>query len=132
MPSDRERAASLTHTITDEFRRSGLLPPELVRDIQAAHARRTGGILMTDQVEGMVREYVERLLTKVDAERPIVHGDDSIDQAIDVLMCFSPKKKAKEWAEAVAVIERAWRDGALSPAQIAQLDTLNENYARAN
>jgi hypothetical protein len=126
--SDRDRAGLLTQTVIDEFQRSGTLPLELVRDIQAAHARRKGGIIPLEVVEREARLYVERLLTKIDAARPVVHDDGAIDRAVDILMCFTPSAKPKEWAEATAIVEQAWKEGRLTPAQVAQLDALNTIY----
>lgn len=128
MATGRERAADLAFRIVDEFRGTGILPPELIRDIQSSHARRTGEIASVEEVERVARRYAERICAKVDAERPILHGDDSIDEAVDILLTCSPKVKPERWAEAVATVEQAWKEGRLSPAQTTQLDALNAVY----
>lgn len=62
--TDRERAAYTTQLIVEEFRRTGILPSELLRSIQAHYARRTGSILPVDKVEAEARSYVERLMAQ--------------------------------------------------------------------
>lgn len=128
MSSERQRAAQLAQLIVDEHRRSGILPPVLVREIQAAHVRRTGDILPAEQVEREARAYAERICAEVDAQRRVVHGDDSVERAVDTLMTCTPTAKPAEWAEAVEIVEQAWRDGRLSRAQVAELDALNTVY----
>jgi len=123
--SDRERAAFVAQLIVDEFRRSGFVPAELVRDIQANHVRRTGDILPAEQVEREARVWAERICAQVVAERPVLHGDDSIDRAVDTLMTCTPTAKPREWAESVAIVEQAWKEGRLSAKQVAELDALD-------
>lgn len=123
--SDRERAAFVAQLIVDEFRRSGFVPAELVRDIQANHVRRTGDILPAEQVEREARAWAERICAEADANRPVLHGDDSVDRAVDVLMTCTPTAKPAEWAESVAIVEQAWLEGRLSRAQVAELDALD-------
>lgn len=125
MASKRERAAQLARLIVDQHRETGFLPPVLVREIQANHVRRTGNVIPADIVEAEARAYAERICAEVDAEARVVHGDDSVDRAVDVLMTCTPTAKPAEWAESVAIVEQAWLEGRLSSAQVAELDALN-------
>jgi hypothetical protein len=43
-------------------------------------------------------------------------------------MSFTPTSKPARWAEALAIVEQAWKEGRLSPAQTVQLDALNALY----
>lgn len=124
--TDRERAAHIAQLIVDEFRRSGFVPAELVREIQASHVRRTGGILPAEVVESEARAWAERICAEVDGQRlPAERGDDSIDRAVDTLKTCTPTAKPKEWADSVAIVEQAWKEGRLSAKQIAELDALD-------
>jgi hypothetical protein len=125
----RDRAASLAQRITDEFRRSGILPPELVRELQARHARRTGEIVTYDEVAKAARLYAEEICARADALVPTTPKRQmEIDQAVEILMSFTPTSKPARWAEALAIVEQAWKEGRLSPAQTVQLDALNALY----
>jgi hypothetical protein len=57
----REVAESLTQRVVDEFQRSGIVPPELVRHIQASAWSR-GSTVTAAQVEEYTRKWVEELL----------------------------------------------------------------------
>lgn len=123
--SERQRAALVAQLVVDEFRRAGFLPPELLRSIQAARASRSGDIIPLEQVEREARVYAERLCAELDAVTVTLRGDDSIDRAVDTLMTCTPTGKPAEWAESVAIVEQAWREGRLSPKQMAELDALD-------
>lgn len=62
MKSERDVAASMEARVLEEFRRSGVVPPELTRHIQAACARRSGHIVTTDEVERYCREWMNAKL----------------------------------------------------------------------
>lgn len=133
MASERDVAASLEARVLEEFRRSGFVPPELTRHIQAAAARRSGSIVTAEQVERYCREWMEAKLA-ADAKqapqaRPGGDSDEKIEQAVATLTGFSPRKRPKEWAEALAVVQQASREGRLTRAQVAQIDALDAVYA---
>lgn len=115
----------------EEFRRSGAVPPGLTRHIQAAAARRNGSIVTTEQVERYCRDWLNaKLAEEAQRRSPVLHAeDDRIEQAIVTLSGFSPRKRPKEWAEALACVQQASREGRLTPAQTAQIDALDAVYA---
>ena len=118
--------------VLEEFRRSGLVPPELVRHIQSAAARRNGHIVTADEVERYTREWLNAKLAADAAKAKPANradSDEKVQQAIDTLMGFSPQKQPKRWAEALATVQQASRDGRLTRAQTAQLDALDAVYA---
>lgn len=131
MATEREVAESMTARVLDTFRRDGIVPPELTRYVQAAAARRNGSIVTSTEVERYCREWMEtKLAAEAEAPRPVGGDtDETIAQAVDVLMCFSPRKQPKRWAEALAVVQQASREGRLTSAQAAQMDALNAVYA---
>lgn len=61
MSQPREVAASMTQRVVDEFQRSGIVPPELVRHIQASAWSR-GSTVTATQVEQYAREWIETQL----------------------------------------------------------------------
>lgn len=64
MATGREVAASLEARVIDEFRRTGIVPAELVRHIQLASVRRSGEIVTTEQVEAYTRDWLNTKLTQ--------------------------------------------------------------------
>lgn len=50
--------------VIDEFRRTGIVPAELVRHIQLASVRRSGEIVTTEQVEAYTRDWLNTKLTQ--------------------------------------------------------------------
>lgn len=62
MATEREVAASLEARVIDEFRRSGVVPPELVRHIQLARAKRDGTIVTSAEVEQYTRDWLNAKL----------------------------------------------------------------------
>lgn len=64
MATGREVAASLEARVIEEFRRSGVVPPELLRHIQTATALRSGAIVTTEQVEAYTRDWLNRKLAE--------------------------------------------------------------------
>lgn len=134
MASERDVAASMEARVLEEFRRSGIVPPELTRHIQAAAARRTGSIVTEAEVERYCREWMESKLA-AEAKQPRPAGVDSaekVEQAIVTLTGFSPSKRPKEWADALAVVQEASRNGALTREQTARIDALEAAYAAVN
>lgn len=131
MASERDVAASMEARVLEEFRRSGVVPPGLTRHIQAAAARRSGSIVTADEVERYCREWMNaKLEAEAKRPQPIQPGDDDkIERAITTLTGFSPTKRPKEWAEALACVQQASREGRLTRAQVAQLDALDAVYA---
>lgn len=117
--------------VLESYRRDGIVPPELVRHIQSSAARRNGSIVTTEEVERYCRDWLNQKLA-ADAKREaarVVHSDDRIERAIDVLMSFSPKSRPKQWAESLALVQEASRQGRLTRAQVSQLDALDTVYA---
>jgi len=130
--SERDVAASMEARVLEEFRRSGVVPPGLTRHIQAAAARRTGSIVTEAEVERYCREWMEsKLAADAEQAKPATKADsdEKIEQAVTVLCGFSPKKRPKEWADALATVQQASREGRLSRAQVAQIDALEAVYA---
>lgn len=115
----------------EEFRRSGAVPPGLTRHIQTAAARRAGHIVTEAEVERFTRDWLNaRLEAEAQRSKPVQHADDDrVEQAIATLAGFSPRKRPKEWAEALACVQQASREGRLTPAQTAQIDALDAVYA---
>lgn len=131
MKSERDVAASMEARVLETFRRDGVIPPELIRHIQTATTRRSGHIPTSAEVERYTREWLEReLAVQAAAPKPLAPGDDErIESAVATLTGFSPRKRPKEWAEALAVVQEASRAGRLTRAQAAQLDALDAVYA---
>lgn len=50
--------------VIEEFRRTGSIPAELLRHIQAATARRSGQIVTTEQVEAFTRDWLNKRMTE--------------------------------------------------------------------
>jgi len=118
----------------EEFRRSGVVPPGLTRHIQAAAARRTGSIVTEAEVERYCREWMEsKLAAEARQPRPCgVSTEEKVEQAIVTLTGFSPAKRPKEWADALAVVQEASRNGTLTREQTARIDALEAAYAAVN
>lgn len=131
MATERDVAASMANRVLETFRRDGIIPPELIRYVQAATTRRSGTIPTSDEVERYCREWMNQKLEADAAARPrrVQHSDDRVDAAVDLLMAITPTSHPKEWAESVELVDWASQQGLLSKAQVAQLDALNNVYA---
>lgn len=128
MATGREVAAAVTQRVEDEFRRTGLIAPELVRHIQASAWKR-GSAVSTEDVERATREWIETRLQRLASRaKPDKHADDKVERAIDLLFTSSPTSDPHGWAQAVATVEHAWEAGELTRRQQRQLDDLNARY----
>lgn len=128
MTQPREVSESVTKRVVDEFRRTGIVPPELVRHIQASAWKR-GSTVTRDQVERYAREWVNSRLEAEDRKEVTVrHVDDAVERCIETLATSSPTQDPAGWATAVARVEAAWRAGELTAGQMKQLDVINERY----
>lgn len=60
MPSSpRQRVESVAATVFDEYRRTGFIPPELIRHIQV-EAWRKGRAITTERAKEQFADYLER------------------------------------------------------------------------
>lgn len=129
MASGREVAADLTHRVEEEFRRSGALPSELLREIQASAAKR-GHFPTLAEVEKFTRAWIERnLATRARKPQRAKHADDKVERAIEHLSTSSPAADPVAWSDAVIVIEDAWVAGTVTKAQQRKLDLLEGLWA---
>lgn len=124
----RDVAESVARRVTDEFRRSGVVPSELVRHIQASAWGR-GKPVTRDVVERYAREWINARLEAEDRKPQMVrHVEDEVEKAIELLATSNPKADVEGWSRAVATVQAAWQAGELTAAQRHQLDVLNSRY----
>lgn len=64
--TEREQAERTARRVLDEYAKSGALPGPLLRNIQAAHVRRTGHIPTFAEVEREVRAWADKWLAEID------------------------------------------------------------------
>lgn len=129
MTRERDTAASMEARVVEEFRRTGIVPAGLLTLIQASAWKR-GSAVTLDEVERFAREWCNgHLATHERRARPVPKSEPDVERALDVLTGFSPRQRPEAWSEAIAVVQLASRDGRLTAAQTAQLDTLDAIYA---